>query len=116
MTVSAKESNPLPPLAIRAWLRYDVVKRVIDRLKPDTALEIGCGQGAFGARLADEVQYLGVEPDKNSYQVACGRIEPRGGRVLNGIHEVVPADTTYDLVCAFEVLEHIDDDKGALTA
>jgi SAM-dependent methyltransferase len=114
MSASAKEKNPMPPLAIRAWLRYDVVKRVIDRLKPGTALEIGCGQGAFGARLADEAQYLGVEPDEVSYQVACERIEPRGGKVLHGIHLVVPKGNTYDLLCAFEVLEHIEDDKGAL--
>jgi len=114
MTASAKDNNPLPPLAIRAWLRYDVVKRLIDRLRPSTALEIGCGQGAFGARLADEVKYLGVEPDASSFQVARSRIEPRGGMVLHGIHRVVPEGTTYDLVCAFEVLEHIDDDLGAL--
>ena len=115
MTALAKETNPLPPLAIRAWLRYDVVKRVIDGLKPSTALEIGCGQGAFGARLAGEVKYLGVEPDDSSYRVACSRIEPRGGTVLHGIHSDIPEGTTYDLVCAFEVLEHIDDDKGALS-
>jgi len=114
MTASAEEKNPMPPLAIRAWLRYDVVKRVIDRLKPETALEIGCGQGAFGARLADEAQYLGVEPDEISYQVARKRIEPRGGKVLHGVHLVVPEGSTYDLLCAFEVLEHIEDDKEAL--
>lgn len=114
MIVTTEESNPLPPLAIRAWLRYDVVKRVLDRLRPRTALEIGCGQGAFGARLTAQAEYLGVEPDSHSFQVACGRIEPRGGTVLNGIHEVVPDNTTFDLVCAFEVLEHIEDDKGAL--
>jgi SAM-dependent methyltransferase len=114
MTISAREAAPLPPLAIRAWLRYDVVKRVIDRLHPATALEIGCGQGAFGARLAGEVRYLGVEPDMNSYQVACGRIEARGGSVLQGIHSDVPRGSTYDLVCAFEVLEHIEDDNLAV--
>jgi len=105
-----------PPLAIRAWLRYDVVSRVIDRLNPGRVLEIGCGQGAFGARIAGRVDYLGVEPDESSYQVAAGRIEPRGGKVINGSHETVPAGTTFDAVCAFEVLEHIDDDKGALAA
>ena len=114
MTAPARASNPLPPLAIRAWLRYDVVKRVIDGLEPNTALEIGCGQGAFGARLAGDVKYLGVEPDQTSYRFACSRIEPRGGTVLNGIHSVVQEGSTYDLVCAFEVLEHIEDDKGAL--
>lgn len=114
MTTPATEMTPLPPLAIRAWLRYDVVKRVIGRLRPRTALEIGCGQGAFGARLASEVQYVAVEPDERSYAVARDRIEPRGGTVLNGIHDVLPEGSTYDLVCAFEVLEHIDDDRGAL--
>jgi SAM-dependent methyltransferase len=106
----------LPPLAIRAWLRYDVVARAIDRLKPSSVLEVGCGQGAFGARLAGRVQYLAVEPDVSSYKVAAGRIEPRGGTVINGIHEAVPAGTTFDVVCAFEVLEHIEDDKGALAS
>jgi SAM-dependent methyltransferase len=105
-----------PPLAIRAWLRYDVVSRLIDRLKPRRVLEIGCGQGAFGARIASRVDYLGVEPDESSYQVAASRIRPCGGEVIKGIHEAVPAGTTFDAVCAFEVLEHIDDDKGALAA
>lgn len=114
MTASTRALDSLPPLAPRAWLRYDVVKRQIDRLRPATALEIGSGQGAFGARLAEDVQYVGLEPDPISFQVARGRIEPRGGTVLNGFHSILPPGSTYDLVCAFEVLEHIDDDKGAL--
>jgi SAM-dependent methyltransferase len=115
MTPKAKGGeNPLPPLAIRAWLRYDVVRRAIDRLTPGTALEIGCGQGAFGARFAYQVKYLAVEPDKCSYAVARDRIEPRGGQVLHGTHTVVQEGSTYDMVCAFEVLEHIEDDNGAL--
>ncbi|MDH2416943.1 class I SAM-dependent methyltransferase [Nocardioides sp. CER19] len=109
-----KTTEPLPPLAIRAWLRYDVVKGVIDRLRPRTALEIGCGQGAFGARLAERADYLGVEPDDTSFDVASSRIVPRGGRVLHGIHSVVPEGSTFDMVCAFEVLEHIEDDAATL--
>jgi SAM-dependent methyltransferase len=113
-TATAGSSIPLPPLAIRAWLRYDVVSRAIDKVQPKTVLEIGCGQGAFGARLAGHVDYLGVEPDPTSYAVAASRIEPRGGTVIQGIHEAVPAGSTFDVVCAFEVLEHIEDDQGAL--
>lgn len=111
---SSKTTEPRPPLAIRAWLRYDVVKRIIDRLQPRTALEIGCGQGAFGARLAERTDYTGVEPDDEAFAVAGSRIRPRGGKVIHGIHTAVPAGSTFDLVCAFEVLEHLDDDKGAL--
>ncbi|CAN5467362.1 class I SAM-dependent methyltransferase [soil metagenome] len=106
----------LPPLAIRAWLRYDVVSRVLDRLQPDRVLEIGCGQGAFGARIAGRVDYVAVEPDPTSYAVAANRIEPHGGKVINGIHDAIPAGETFDIVCAFEVLEHIDDDNGALAS
>jgi SAM-dependent methyltransferase len=112
----AGSSVHAPPLAIRAWLRYDVVSRAIDRLQPRRVLEIGCGQGAFGSRIAGRVDYLGVEPDQISYEVAASRIEPRGGTVINGSHEAVPAGVTFDAVCAFEVLEHIEDDKGALAA
>jgi SAM-dependent methyltransferase len=107
-------AEPMPPLAIRALLRYDVVKRIIDRLQPRSALEIGCGQGAFGARLATVATYVGVEPDDHSFAVASARILPRGGEVVHGMHTALPPGSTYDLVCAFEVLEHIEDDKGAL--
>ena len=37
-----------------------------------------------------------------------------GGAVLHGDHTAVPAGSSYDLVCAFEVLEHIEDDAAAL--
>jgi len=109
-------SAPFPPLAVRAWLRYDVLARIFDRLAPRTVLEIGCGQGAFGSRLAAQVDYLGVEPDPTSFEIASKRISMRGGRVLNGTHEAVPTGTTFDVVCAFEVLEHLEDDHGALEA
>jgi SAM-dependent methyltransferase len=106
---------PLPPLAIRAWLRFDVVQRKLDDLGPASVLEIGCGQGSAGARLADRFpSYLGVEPDDASFAVAEKRIAKRGGRVIHGTHDSVPSRTTFDLVCAFEVLEHIADDKAAL--
>ncbi len=108
-------ATSLPPIAIRGWLRYDLVSRLIANLNPRTALEIGCGQGAFGARLARDVAYLGVEPDPHSFAVAQQRIGSQGGKVINGTDAAVPPETTYDLVCAFEVLEHIEDDRAALS-
>jgi len=95
-------------------LRWDVVERLVDEIRPGTVLEIGCGQGAVGTRLARRGQYVAVEPDGTSCAVAASRIAPAGGTVVNGDHSVLPAGSTYDLVCAFEVLEHIKDDDAAL--
>lgn len=104
-----------PPLTPMANLRWHVVKRALAEIRPATILEIGCGQGSAGARLAAMAPtYLGVEPDERSSSVARSRVEPLGGTVITGDHTAVPAGTTYDLVCAFEVLEHIEDDKAAL--
>jgi len=104
----------LPPLPPRAALRWDVVRRTVRDLAPATVLEIGCGQGAMGARLAAAVpSYTGVEPDHSSFEVARERIEAAGGVVLKGTHRLAPPGP-YDLVCAFEVLEHLEDDACAL--
>lgn len=111
MPSQASKPPSLPP---NAALRYDTVSRHLDRLRPATILEIGCGLGAFGARLATRADYLAIEPDETSWRTASSRIEPAGGRTLNVDHTGVPAGAQYDLVCAFEVLEHIEDDKAAL--
>jgi len=103
-----------PPLSPMATLRWSVVRRVLDELRPRRVLEIGCGQGGFGARLAGQAEYMGVEPDEQSHQVARDRIGPLGGRVLHGTSDLITPDDKYDLVCAFEVIEHIEDDAGAL--
>lgn len=105
---------PLPPLALRAWLRYDVVSRALDRLRPRTVLEVGCGQGSFGARVSRRAAYLGLEPDPISYAVAAQRIPPQGGEVRQIMTAALEPGRTFDLVCAFEVLEHIEDDETAL--
>jgi SAM-dependent methyltransferase len=102
------------PLAPRARLRWAVVRPLIARIGPATVLELGCGLGGFGTRLATRGGYTAAEPDQRSYEVARERIAPLGGTVVHGDHTQVPTKG-YDLVCAFEVLEHIADDKAALT-
>lgn len=106
--------GPPPPLPPNARLRWAVVESVVGRIAPASILEIGCGQGAFGVRLARYADYLAVEPDPTSWAVAHRRIEPVGGVVLNAAADAVPEDRQFDLVCAFEVLEHLEDDEAAL--
>jgi SAM-dependent methyltransferase len=104
----------LPPLSLNAWLRWDVVQRLLPPAGIDV-LEIGCGQGGFGVRLAQRYRYVGLEPDVPSFEVAHRRLEGHGtGEVRNGDLSALGSGERFDLVCAFEVLEHIEDDRAAL--
>jgi SAM-dependent methyltransferase len=104
----------LTPLTIFGSLRWHIVQRIVREIRPHTILELGCGLGAFGERLAHMAQYTGVEPDETSFATAYQRISAHGGTVLRGDHHIVPDAMSYDLVCGFEVIEHMPDDKGTL--
>lgn len=107
--------EPAPPLTFSATLRFDLVERLLRDL-PDvrSVLEIGAGEGAVGARLARRYRYTGVEPDPRACEVARQRIEPLGGRMLCGDSSAVGETELFDLVCAFEVLEHVEHDASTL--
>ena len=122
--VSARPVPPgLPPLTPNAWLRWDLVSGMLPSesesesdSEPRTVLEVGCGQGGFGVRLAQRYDYLGLEPDPDSCAVARARLGEAGGRgeVRNGDLSALEDGETFDLVCAFEVIEHIEHDEKAL--
>jgi SAM-dependent methyltransferase len=118
------------PLAPNACLRYAVVRRMLPAGVTDV-LEIGCGRGAFAVRLAARYNYLGIEPDRESWAAARASLRAAGRGEVRNIPAAVLAREVdpphppallarpdgprrFDLVCAFEVLEHIEDDAGAL--
>ena len=105
--------NAVAPLAPNAWLRYDLVERMLPAGVTDV-LEIGCGRGSLGARLAQRYHYLGVEPDRASWELAQQRIHAVGRGEVRNITSDQLGTERFDLVCAFEVLEHVEDDAAAL--
>ncbi|MEM1331554.1 MAG: class I SAM-dependent methyltransferase [Planctomycetota bacterium] len=84
---------------------------------PDGArvLDLGCGTGATLASLARRYEAIGVEPDAGARAVC----ERRGCRVLyGGFPGDLPAgalsDAPAQAAILSDVIEHLDDDAGAL--
>ncbi len=106
----------MPPLTLYGSLRWDVVASLLPTT-PSRILEVGCGQGAVGVRLAAAGHdWTGVELDGVSAEAARRRFQEAGvvGRVVHGDLGALGDAPPFDVVCAFEVIEHIDDDAGAL--
>lgn len=93
--------------------RPDLEKKYADRLngiahylRPGLRiLEIGCADGAYGARVKrhSAVDYVGVEPSPDT-KLAASRLDCVH-RTMAGKLELAP----FDLLLAFHVLEHIAD-------
>jgi SAM-dependent methyltransferase len=114
---AAPVERTLPPLSFNAWLRYDLARRMLPA-GPGDLLDVGCGQAALGIRLAARAgyRYVGVEPDEASYRIAAQRLAAAGieGEIRHGDLTALKSTDSFDVVSAFEVLEHIEDDKAAL--
>jgi len=104
-----------PPLSWMASLRWPIIEKALRaESQASTVVEIGCGQGAVGARLAAHFAgYVGIEPDARSAEVAAGRVAEHGGVVHDSLDRFEGTGQA-GVLCAFEVLEHIDDDLGSL--
>jgi SAM-dependent methyltransferase len=98
--------------------RRRILAAVLGRLglPPGAAiLDAGCGTGGNLELLGRLGRVTGLESDAEARQVAAER---NFAPVLAGsLPDDVPlADATFDLVTLLDVLEHIDDDAGALRA
>lgn len=78
-----------------------------------TILEVGAGTGGNLAMLATHGQVTAVEKDTYARKFAA---EHSGLFVLPGyLPDKLPlADVQHNLICLFDVLEHINDDRGSL--
>jgi SAM-dependent methyltransferase len=78
-------------------------------------LEVGCGPGGNLAMLQRFGEVTALEPDEASRAYAHERtgVKVEGGLLPDGL-PFAPA--SFDLVCAFDVIEHVDDDAGSVAA
>lgn len=108
---SASQPLVLAPGAAMRWAK--VSKLMNDVSGP--ILEIGCGKGGFAARVArkfDDVTAL--EPDGTSFEIAR-QFASDSLSVLNKTTQDLPEGLRFNTVCSFEVLEHLPDDRKALS-
>jgi len=98
--------------------RRRILSGLIDSLpapRPAKILEVGCGTGGNLSMLARFGEVVGLEPDPDSRAYAQERT---GVAVTVGhLPDDLPfAPASFDLVCAFDVIEHVDDDAAAVKA
>jgi SAM-dependent methyltransferase len=98
--------------------RRRILRGLIGRLglpKPAQILEVGCGPGGNLAMLKQFGDVTALEPDDDSRAYAAERtgVRVEGGLLPGGL-PFAPA--SFDLVCAFDVIEHVDDDAGSVAA
>lgn len=95
--------------------RRDILNELVTRFVPvgGQVLDLGCGTGYFLEGLAPHYEAWGVDLSPLAVQMsqARGLANVRGGTT----EDLSAVDSRrYDLVCLLDVIEHLDDDLGAL--
>ncbi len=75
-------------------------------------LNVGCGPGRSSQYLSEFGKVVSIEYDKYCCEFAS---EKTGLEIINGsITELPFEDNSFDLVCAFDVIEHVENDQLAV--
>ena len=87
--------------------KYETILAWIGRGR--RVLDVGCGAGAFTARIAEHNEVVGVEADQANWRIAS----EKANVILGTFPDVVP-DGRFDVVLLADVLEHMHDPGSAL--
>jgi len=98
--------------------RRKIIRKVLESFLPESnnlkILEIGCGTGGNLALLSEFGEVSAMELDNTARKLANKKktCEVKKGALPNNI----PFTEKFDLICLFDVLEHIEDDHAAIAS
>jgi SAM-dependent methyltransferase len=118
--------DELAEMGVRHWWyrgRRTVLRAVLDAYLPPLAdpsiLEVGAGTGSVTMLLTDYGRVTALEPHAGALE-ACRRVAPEATMIEGGVDDLGslpgPTPAAFDVVGAFDVIEHLEDDIGALEA
>jgi SAM-dependent methyltransferase len=95
---------------VRHWIERSI------KLRPeDLLVDAGMGTGSWLVEMSGQCRVLGLDDHDESIALARPRLEAVGGQILKtGLNHVDLPDACATVVTMMDVLEHLDDDRGAL--
>ncbi|MEI8138715.1 MAG: class I SAM-dependent methyltransferase [bacterium] len=99
--------------------KRDIVRYWIDRfvklLPDDLLIDAGAGTGTWAVEMAACCRVIAIDDHDESLVLAGPRVEAAGGQVMKSdLHAVDLPSGAATVVTLMDVLEHVDDDEGAL--
>lgn len=113
--IKHESRNPVQRALIGAF--HNKAIELIRRARPQTILELGCGEGFVLSALADggvEAELTGVELSERAVRIARQRLGDRATIEHRDARELIDDGRKFDMVVMLEVLEHIPNPEQML--
>ena len=99
--------------------RNALISALVSQQFPDARnlLEVGCGMGGVLTRMHAEhpdISLTGADLLPDALRVARERLPGANWRFIEADIRHVPYEEEFDVVCALDVIEHVDEDDVAL--
>lgn len=92
------------------------ITKIVTDLHPATLLDAGCGEGFVDdifLKAMPKLEITGFDVLEDSVKLAQIR-NPRGTFAVGDIYNIDAEDNSFDVVCSFEVMEHLHEPDRAL--
>ncbi|MFZ5451697.1 MAG: methyltransferase domain-containing protein [Thermodesulfobacteriota bacterium] len=95
---------------VRYW-----IERFLDLKSDDLLIDGGMGTGTWAVEMASRCRVIGLDDHEESLALASPRLKAAGGQaMLSGVNRVDLPSGAAAVVTLLDVLEHVEDDAGAM--